>query len=106
MSWCLECRRVPFRSHGTNDVPVIGGTSTGSVSEDVALDLGNLATSGTLTIADADQGQSSFTAQAGSAGTNGYGTFTLDAAGHWTYTADQNSTPLNPSHHITSYAAF
>src|SRR6185312_16029937 len=38
--------------HGTNDVPVIGGVATGSVTEDVAVDgSGNLTTGGALTIA-------------------------------------------------------
>src|SRR6185437_11549179 len=71
---------------GTNDVPVIGGVATGSVTEDVGVVAGNLVTSGALTIADVDQGQSSFVPQPGAAGT--YGTFTLDAAGNWTYSAD------------------
>jgi len=55
-------------------VPVISGTSTGSVTEDVAVNLsGNLTTSGALSIVDVDQGQSNFTAQAGTAGDNGHG---------------------------------
>ncbi|WP_460885333.1 VCBS domain-containing protein, partial [Ramlibacter solisilvae] len=71
---------------GTNDVPVIGGVSTGDVTEDAAVDgLGNLNASGALTITDADQGGSSFIAQASTAGT--YGTFTLAANGAWTYVA-------------------
>ncbi|TPJ32506.1 VCBS domain-containing protein, partial [Mesorhizobium sp. B2-6-5] len=48
--------------------------------------------SGLLTIADVDQGQSNFTAQPSFAGT--YGTFTLDAAGHWTYSADDTQTAI------------
>jgi VCBS repeat-containing protein len=72
---------VTITMTGTNDVPVIGGAATGNVIEDVAVDgSGNLTTSGVLTIADADQGQSNFTAQPSAAGT--YGTFTLDAAGN------------------------
>ncbi|WP_417435582.1 VCBS domain-containing protein [Hoeflea sp.] len=47
-----------------------------------------LFTEGDLTIADVDTGQSSFIAQASVAGDNGLGTFTLDANGHWTFTAD------------------
>ena len=43
-----------------------------------------LTTSGTLTISDVDSAQT-FVAQAGTAGT--YGTFAIDAAGAWTYTA-------------------
>ncbi|MBZ9761173.1 VCBS domain-containing protein, partial [Mesorhizobium sp. CA8] len=77
---------------GTNDVPVIGGVSTGSVSEDVAVVSNHLNTSGALTIADVDQGQSSFAAHASIAGT--YGTFSLDAAGNWTYSADNTQTAI------------
>jgi VCBS repeat-containing protein len=40
---------------GTNDAPVIGGATTGAVTEDVA---NALATSGQLTISDADAGES------------------------------------------------
>ncbi|AZO56244.1 hypothetical protein EJ077_24615 [Mesorhizobium sp. M8A.F.Ca.ET.057.01.1.1] len=84
---------VTVTIHGTNDVPVIGGVSTGSVTEDVATDASNhLNTSGALTINDVDQGQSNFTAQASFAGT--YGTFTLDAAGNWTYSADDAQTAI------------
>src|SRR4029077_17643714 len=53
-----------------------------------------LAASGALTIADVDQGQSNFAAQAGTLGSNGYGTFTLDAAGNWTYSADDSQTAI------------
>src|SRR4029077_18173427 len=62
---------VTVTIHGTNDVPVIGGVSTGAVTEDVGVVAGNLATSGALTIADVDQGQSSFVPQATAAGTSG-----------------------------------
>src|SRR5207244_2978261 len=78
--------------HGTNDTPVLGGVTTGAVTEDVGVVAGNLTTGGALTIADVDQGQSSFTAQPGTAGSNGYGSFTLDAADNWTYTAADTQT--------------
>src|SRR5207244_1082725 len=55
---------------------------------------GNLTTGGALTIADVDAGQSNFAIQAGTAGTNHYGTFTLDAAGNWTYTADNTQAAI------------
>src|SRR5258708_582121 len=48
----------------------------------------SLMTSGVLTIADVDQGQSTFAVQAGTTGSNNYGTFTLAADGHWSYSAD------------------
>src|SRR5439155_1610261 len=63
-------------------------------TEDVGVVAGNLTTGGALTIADVDQGQSSFTAQPGTAGSNGYGSFTLDAAGNWTYTAADGQTAI------------
>src|SRR5205085_1246428 len=78
---------VTVTIHGTNDVPVIGGVVTGSVTENVAVVSNHLSTGGALTIADVDQNQSSFTAQAGTSGSNSYGTFTLAANGAWTYTA-------------------
>ena len=68
---------VTVTINGTNDVPVIGGVHTGAVTEDVNVVAGNLATTGALTIADVDAGQSNFAAQAATAGSNGYGTFTL-----------------------------
>ena len=79
---------------GTNDVPVIGGVATGSVTEDVNVVAGNISTSGALTIADPDEGESNFTPQAGTVGNNGYGTFTLAADGTWTYTANNSQTAI------------
>src|SRR5207237_311089 len=85
---------VTVTIHGTNDVPVIGGVSTGAVTEDVGVAAGSLTTGGALTIADVDQGQSNFTAQPGTAGSNGYGTFTLAASGAWTYSADDSQAAI------------
>src|SRR5262249_36856647 len=76
---------VTVTINGTNDGPVIRGVSTGSGTQDTRAPRGKNGRSGTLTIADADQGQSTFAAQASVAGT--YGTFTLGANGAWTYTA-------------------
>ncbi|MEI6801068.1 MAG: VCBS domain-containing protein, partial [Pseudomonadota bacterium] len=61
-----------------NTPAVIGGDTTGSVTEDTAA---TLETSGTLTVSDADTGEAVFVAQASVAGANGYGTFTLGADG-------------------------
>ncbi|MFK0331567.1 DUF5801 repeats-in-toxin domain-containing protein [Rhizobium sp. NPDC090275] len=47
---------------------------------------------GDLTVVDVDHDQSSFVAQQATAGTAGYGVFTLTTGGHWTYTAN-NSNP-------------
>src|SRR6185369_12908610 len=84
---------VTVTIHGTNDVPVISHAAAtdvaGNVTEDVAT---TLSASGTLSIADADAGQSSFVAQAGFAAA--HGTFTLNAAGAWTYAADNTQAAI------------
>ncbi len=69
---------------GVNDVAVIAGETTGAVTEDSATSY-----SGTLTIADADAGQSSFVAATGLAGQ--YGTLSINAAGQWTYFLDNSA---------------
>ncbi len=66
---------------GTNDVATIGGTSTGTVTEDTTF-----TTSGALAVNDVDAGQAQFQAQANVAGA--HGAFNIDAAGQWTYTLD------------------
>ncbi|MGQ0751352.1 MAG: VCBS domain-containing protein, partial [Betaproteobacteria bacterium] len=71
---------------GLNDVAVIGGTATGNVIEDSAAP--NLTAAGALTINDADTGESALVTQPGTAGT--FGTFAVDAAGNWTYSAANN----------------
>src|SRR5256886_12162128 len=46
---------VTVTIHGTNDTPVLGGVATGTVTEDVAVDLpDNLTTGGAFTTADVD----------------------------------------------------
>ena len=68
---------------GADDAAVIGGDSTGAVTED---DASAATASGTLTVSDPDANQSAFTAQTDVVGT--YGTFTLGEDGGWTYTLD------------------
>ncbi|WP_421282136.1 VCBS domain-containing protein, partial [Aeromonas taiwanensis] len=79
---------VQITINGTNDVPTIAGASAGSVQEDTNVVGGQLTASGSLTIVDVDSGQSSFRPQASVAGT--YGTFTLTAAGAWTYSVNNS----------------
>ena len=76
---------------GVNDVAVVGGDTTGSVTEDAAA---ALATSGTLTVSDADTSEAVFAAQASTAGSNGFGTFTLGTDGAWMYSADNTQTAI------------
>jgi VCBS repeat-containing protein len=97
---------------GSNDGARFTGTDSASVVEDRNLTGGNLTAGGTLTVTDADTGQDSFTPVTGQQGTGGYGSFTIDAHGHWTYTADNSqhviqaldpsSTPLTDALVVTS----
>ena len=68
--------------NGTNDAAVIGGTSTGSITEDSSDS--TLTTSGLLSITDEDAGEASFRAATVS---GSYGSLTIDASGSWTYSA-------------------
>jgi VCBS repeat-containing protein len=75
----------------TNDPAVIAGVDTGSVQEDVGVVANNISTTGTLTIADPDTGESTFQA----ATINGtYGDLAIDIAGNWTYTADNTQAAI------------
>jgi VCBS repeat-containing protein len=69
--------------HGTNDAASITGTSTASLTETNAAQ----STGGSLNTTDPDS-SAAFTAQTDVAGTNGYGKFSIDVAGAWTYTMD------------------
>src|SRR5205085_1555525 len=85
---------VTVTIHGSHDVPVLGGGSTRAATLVPYATLFRSTTGGALTIADVDQGQSNFTAQPGTAGSNGYGTFTLAASGAWTYSADDSQAAI------------
>ena len=81
---------VTIAINGTNDAAIISGITAGSVSEAGGVanaTLGTTTASGTLTDTDVDDAPNTFTAVSSptpSAG--GYGTFTMTAAGVWTYT--------------------
>src|SRR5439155_1572231 len=89
-----DTKQITIDVNGTNDVPVIGGVHTGAVTEDVNVVAGNISATGVLSISDVDAGQSNFAAQAGTLGSNGYGTFALAANGSWTYTANDSQSPI------------
>ena len=74
---------------GTNDAAIISGTTTGSVLEAGGISPGKPVATGTLTDTDVDNPANSFTAvTCPTASDCGYGTFTITAAGVWTYTLD------------------
>ena len=66
---------------GTNDAAVVGGTTSGAITETNGIQTAT----GALTVTDVDSALS-FVAQSGVAGSNGYGTFSLTTVGAWTYT--------------------
>jgi VCBS repeat-containing protein len=90
---------------GSNDAAVITGTSTASLSETNAV----LTTGGTLTSTDVDGTANLFTVQSNVAGSNGFGKFSIDAAGVWSYTTDsahnEFATGTNYTDSITVAAA-
>jgi VCBS repeat-containing protein len=77
--------------NGADDSASIGGTSTGSVTEDGTPQ--PQTTGGTLTVTDPDAGENTFQTPSSLAGQ--YGTFTFIAAtGAWTYTLDNSDTDV------------
>ena len=84
---------------GTNDVATITGSATGSVTEDTTL-----SASGTLTVADVDDGEAVFRVQTNSDGI--YGKFSIDALGSWTYALNNNAAnvqALNTADHVSDH---
>src|SRR5204862_91119 len=72
---------VTINIAGTNDAAVLSADVRNLTETNLAADISS---SGTLTISDIDS-PATFVAQAGTLGT--YGTFAINAAGAWTYTA-------------------
>jgi len=72
---------------GTNDLPTLGGVTTGDVVED------NVApATGTLTITDTDTGEAQIAAiAAGTLSDGGLGSFEVSANGDWTFTLDSTN---------------
>ncbi|WP_246551000.1 VCBS domain-containing protein [Bradyrhizobium liaoningense] len=84
---------VTITIQGSNDAALISGTATGSVTEAGTFSPGVPIATGTLTDTDVDNAPNTFTAVSSPAASDGgYGTFTMTAAGVWTYTLDNNNT--------------
>src|SRR4029077_7980479 len=74
---------ITVTMHGTNDAAVITGSSTAALTETNAAQ----STGGDLNATDVDSA-ATFVAQSNVAGDHGYGKFSIDAAGTWTYAMD------------------
>jgi VCBS repeat-containing protein len=68
---------------GTNDAAVITGTHSTALTQGISA----LTTGGKLSVTDVDS-SAAFTPLANAVGAGGYGKFSLDALGNWTYTMD------------------
>ncbi|WP_459162002.1 VCBS domain-containing protein [Bradyrhizobium japonicum] len=80
---------VTVTIHGTNDPAIIHGCITGSVTEPDCREHGKPTASGRLTDTDVDNAPNTFTPiTCATRSAGGYGTFTMTAAGVWTYTLD------------------
>jgi VCBS repeat-containing protein len=83
---------VTITINGANDPAIICGTTTGSVTEPDCKAPGAPIATGTLTDTDVDNPPNTFTAVcAPKCSAHGYGTFTMTAAGVWTYMLDQDN---------------
>ena len=83
---------------GSNDAAVISGFFTGSIETDAPLTI-----TGKLDVTDID-GPDEFIAQSGIAGVNGRGSFAIDAAGNWTFTANSAFNELAVGQYLIDYA--
>ncbi|MEL4253023.1 VCBS domain-containing protein [Shewanella xiamenensis] len=97
-------QKIEILIKGADDKAIIGGTDTATLVEDQSPQHGQLQAHGTLTITDPDAGQAQFSALTDVAGSAGYGHFSIDATGNWTYTVDNTLTAiqqLNTGEHLT-----
>lgn len=78
----IDTQEVTITITGSNNGPIIGGTSTGSVVEDTVEEA-----SGSLSSADVDLGDTA-TWSVLAPDTGAFGSITIDANGKWTYTID------------------
>jgi len=78
--------------NGTDDAAVVSGVAVGSVVEVAAGAHGVPSASGTLTDTDVDDPANTFRAVSSShVSDHSYGSFTMTADGHWTYTLDDGN---------------
>ncbi len=80
---------------GTNDGAVVSGRVSNSLTEDAVVSTsGMLRAGGQLTVADPDTGEAVFVAQTGVSGAGHFGSFSIDASGHYSYTADNTQAAI------------
>ncbi len=91
---------VTISINGLNDTASISGENAGAMTED------DMSVGGVLAVSDVDSGENVFQPQTGTSGS--YGTFSIDAAGNWSYTrygqpaVDERGDELTDSFAVTS----
>jgi VCBS repeat-containing protein len=85
--------QVTITVNGTNDLPVISGTTTGAVTEAGSTVSGVDTATGTLTATDPDTGDTLTWAVTNGAGT--YGSLSIDSKGEWHYQLDNSNPTTN-----------
>ena len=82
---------VTVTINGANDAAVISGVASGSVIEAGGVNNGTPTATGDLTAADVDNPSDAWTAVSSPAASDGYGAYTMTAAGVWTYTLNNSN---------------
>ncbi|WP_439369989.1 VCBS domain-containing protein [Bradyrhizobium sp. DASA03120] len=83
---------VTITIKGANDAAIVSGVTTGSVVEAGGISPGTPVATGALADTDVDNPSNTFTAVTSPTASDcGYGTFTMTAAGVWTYTLDNHN---------------
>jgi VCBS repeat-containing protein len=77
--------------NGVNDAAVIEGATIGSVTEDAVPNT----TTGTLSVSDVDSAASFQAVAVATTSTQGYGSYTIDASGHWVYGLNNSNATVN-----------
>ncbi len=91
---------VTITIHGANDAAVISGDITGAVTEAGGIangTAGSPSSSGQLTDTDVDNAPDTFTAASGTSD-GGYGFYSIDASGNWSFTLDDNTSVTQSLH--------
>lgn len=95
LSGATSTNRVFITVTGLDDTAVISGDNTGETDEDASAPV-----TGSLSIVDADDGQSAFVSQAGTTGQ--FGVFSVDQNGDWSFVLDNDSVAnLNAGDSVT-----
>jgi VCBS repeat-containing protein/probable HAF family extracellular repeat protein len=79
LSWATTTVDV----YGENDAAAISGIAVGTLTEDTTTPV-----TGTLTVTDADHGEAHTQTTTNTASLGGFGTYSVDADGHWSYTVN------------------